>query len=192
MSILKLTEPGSSLTLDVAGVGIVKGDLGEQVKFETIGGDILFVPSASVTRQLDRCGVAEIADLRGKAIHFSRSDTLGKNGKPYWNLDKAKASDTRTNGAPSSNGTPKSTAPVASALSQNEHNVGWLPGDEVETGGPPTEASGFDVMVERYTECFNEAAGFAQRIHKLGLPVDLSGISSIAATLFIARKDARV
>jgi hypothetical protein len=38
---------------------------------------------------------------------------------------------------PASNGTPKSTAPVASALSQNEHYMGTLPGDEVETGAPP-------------------------------------------------------
>jgi hypothetical protein len=89
--------------------------------------------------------------------------------------------------APTSNGTPKSTAPVASALSQNEHNVGWLPGDEVETGGAPGSVTPFDGLLERYGECLTEAAGFGQRINKLGIPIDGSAVAAIAATIFIAR-----
>jgi hypothetical protein len=186
MSILKLTEPGSTLTMEVASVEVVKGDFGEQVKFTDRGGDALFVPESSVTRQLDRVGVAEIEELNGKAIHFSRSTTMSKAGKPFWNLDKATKDDLATKTAPKTNG----KLVVASAF--EPESIGRLPGDEVETGGAPTEASGFDVVVEKYAECFNEAAGFAQRAKGLGIPVDLAGISAVAATLFIARNQAHV
>jgi hypothetical protein len=187
MAILKLAEPGSSLTMEVADVEVVSGDFGKQVMFENDSGDVLYVPESSVTRQLDRVGVAEIEDLRGRAVHFSRSTTMSKAGKPFWNLDKATKDDLATKTAPKTNGKPV----VASALSQNEHNVGWLPGDEVETGSPPASPQ-FDGLLERYGECLTEAAGFGQRINKLGIPVDGSAVAAIAATLFIARNQARI
>jgi hypothetical protein len=185
MAILSLKKAGEEATLDITNAEQVQGQYGEQVKFTTDTNDILFVPLSSVQRQLDRCGVAEVEELSGKSLHFSRSQA--KNGTTvYWNIDKAREGDTKT--APKANGKPV----VAQALSQNEHYVGTLPGDEVETGGPPTETSGFDTVVEKYAECFNEAAGFAQRAKTLGIPVDLAGISAVAATLFIARNQARV
>jgi hypothetical protein len=86
-----------------------------------------------------------------------------------------------------------SRSTVGNALEPEPY--GSLPGDEVETGGPPSSngsVGGFEGLLEKYGECFTEAAGFAQRVHKMGIPVDLSGISAIAATLYISRKDARV
>jgi hypothetical protein len=193
MSILKLTEPGSSLTFEVADLEIVKGDLGEQVKFETKSGDILYVPSASVTRQLDRVGVAEIDDLKGREVHFSRSEQLGKNGKPFWNLDKAKASDTRTNGTPTTNGTPRSKAPVASAF--EPESFGRLPGDEVETGAAPIASKGTDrlgALRTTHARCFREVIeNYVPVAAKAGLEISLEGASALTFQLYKMETDLR-
>lgn len=174
------------MALEIVNVETVKGDLGEQVKFEDRSGDILFVPSASVTRQLDRCGVGEIDDLRGKTIYFSRSASLGKNGKPYWNLDKAKPDDPRhTNGKP----------PVANGqklLPNESGDEGYLDAVVAQESAPAKSDGGFDVVLAKYGECFTEALGFATRAQKAGIPVDLSGVSAVSSTLFIERNRARV
>jgi hypothetical protein len=169
MTILKLKEAGDEAVLAIAAVEVVKGDYGEQVKFTTASGDVLFVPSSSVERQLDRVGVAEIADLAGLNVHFSRA--ASKPGKaPYWNLDRAREGDP----APKTNGAPPKAEPYESPRR--------LPNEE------PT---GFSEILKQYDECISESIGFAHRIVKAGIPgVDGSTVSSLAATLMIARQKA--
>jgi hypothetical protein len=188
MAILKLAEPGSSLTMEVADVEVVSGDFGKQVMFENDSGDVLYVPESSVTRQLDRVGVAEIEDLRGRAVHFSRSTTMSKAGKPFWNLDKATKDDLATKTAPKTNGKPV----VASALSQNEHNVGWLPGDEVETGAPPATNGKLGALRTTHARCFREVIeNYVPVAAKAGLEISLEGASALTFQLYKMETDLR-
>lgn len=195
MSILKLTEAGDEMTLEIASAEIVPGNFGQQAKFVDKHGDTLFVPLSSVERQLDRCGVGTVEELTGRAIHFSRAASNKPGGKPFWNMDKARDGDVVHKG----NGKVPETA-TSRLAAQSNYKDGPLPNEDPreymqETGAPPAgyeqSESGFSALVERYGECFSEALAFAQRVHKLGIPTDASAVSSIAATLMIARKDAR-
>jgi hypothetical protein len=161
MSILKIQEAGEELTLELTAAEIVEGNFGQQVKFEDKNGDVLYVPLSSVERQLDRCGVAEVSDLTGKSIHFSRAASNKPGGKPFWNLDKARNGDAvKTNGA-----APKASAPKAEAY----ESPGRLPNED------------FRELVLRYRECAaaaNEA---------WGKDTSDQALVAAAATLFIER-----
>lgn len=179
MAILKLKEAGEEATLDIVTAEVIEGQYGKQVRFDANTGDVLYVPLGSVERQLDRCGVGEVEALSGKTIHFSRAANSKPGSAPFWNMDRAKEGDVVKK--PVSNG--KSLPPTAQKLADSYVDKP-LPGEE--------EESGFDALLKKYTECVSEAVGLAQRIGKAGIPVDGSAVSSMAATLFIARKDARV
>jgi hypothetical protein len=178
MSILKLAEAGEETTLDLAAAEIVEGNFGKQVKFVDKQGDVLFVPLSSVERQLDRCGVADVSDLAGRAIHFSRAPSNKPGGKPYWNMDKARNGDAKK--------------PAKQAVEPYE-SPARLPGEEpLETGGPPAgydTTSGYDALVEKYGECIDSVAellNFRKRV------VDGQAFSAMVATLFIARRQDKV
>jgi hypothetical protein len=94
--------------------------------------------------------------------------------------------------APTSNGTPKSTAPVASALSQNEHNVGWLPGDEVETGAPPATNGKLGALRTTHARCFREVIeNYVPVAAKAGLEISLEGASALTFQLYKMETDLR-
>jgi hypothetical protein len=201
MAIQKLA-PNIPVDINVQYCDIVPGNFGPQVRLKgSIDGEesLVFLPgkvwanlkalrsagaidaSQEVNEEPEK---AEAVAMLAKSLRLNL--VKGASDK-YANLDVRIIGNGAPKPAPSSNGTPKSTAPVASALSQNEHNVGWLPGDEVETGGAPGGVTPFDGLLERYGECLTEAAGFGQRINKLGIPIDGSAVAAIAATIFIAR-----
>lgn len=112
MTLLKLKNAGDEATLEIASVEIVTGEFGQDVKFDTANGDTLYVPESSVLRQLDRTGVAEIADLSGKTLRFHRAENKKKGGKPFWDIDLARPGDLKPSGA---NGNGRPAAPPASA-----------------------------------------------------------------------------
>jgi hypothetical protein len=86
------------------------------------------------------------------------------------NLDRAREGDP----APKTNGAPPKAEPYESPRR--------LPNEE------PT---GFSEILKQYDECISESIGFAHRIVKAGIPgVDGSTVSSLAATLMIARQKA--
>jgi hypothetical protein len=178
MAILKLQEAGEEITLDLESVSIVEGNFGQQVKFDANTGDCLYVPLSSVERQLDRCGVAEVAELTGKTIHFSRAASNKPGGKPFWNLDKARNGDVvaKPNGA-----APKTSAPKAPAVPYS--SPGLLPGEN------PL----FDELINKYGECLAAAnSEIAPVLKKAGYEVTADTLTSVAATLFINRTRAGI
>lgn len=172
MAILKLKDAGDEATLDIVTAAVIQGEYGMQVQFDANTGDTLYVPLSSVERQLDRCGVATVEELSGRTLHFFRAPNHKPGGKPFWNIDSAKPGDVvKTNG----NGKPAAQYETPARL----------PGED-------DEPNGFDLLLKKYTECVSESVGLAQRIAKAGIAVDGSAVSAMAATLFIARRDAKV
>jgi hypothetical protein len=176
MSIIKLKNAGEEITLGIAAVEIVPATdpkMGAQVKFTDVNGDDLYVGESAVLRQLDRCGVSEIAELAGQNIHFSRAaNTKNPGFPPFWNLDKARNGDT----VKSSGSNGKSPAPPRTETPQ----VGRLPGDS---------DTAFDEIVNRYGECLQTAqTEIVPTLKKAGYEIGTSELLSIAATLYIARQ----
>lgn len=174
MATLKLKNAGEEITLAVAAVEIVPSSdpkMGAQVKFTDVNGDDLYVGESAVTRQLDRCGVADIEDLVGQNIHFSRAANKNPAFPPYWNLDRAREGDViKTNG----NGAAKPTVTKAESPS-----IGRLPGDA---------DTAFDGIINRYGECLVAAqAEIVPTLKKAGYTVSTADLLAATATLFIER-----
>jgi hypothetical protein len=175
MAILKLQEAGEEITLDLVSVEVVQGNFGQQVKFDANTGDCLYVPLASVERQLDRCGVADVSELSGKTIHFSRAASNRPGGKPFWNLDRAREGDV----VAKPNGKPPVSKPAAVPYS----SPGLLPGENPR----------FDDLINSYGECLAAAnSEIAPVLKKAGYEVTSDTLTSVAATLFIQRTRAGV
>lgn len=105
MSILKLKEAGESHTMTVTGCEQVKGQYGEQVKFDGDDGNTIFLPLESATRQLDRIGLdAETAV--GERLTFSRDANPKKGSSPYWGITPAKAAPAPSKRIPPPSGAP--------------------------------------------------------------------------------------
>lgn len=170
--ILKLKEAGEEATLAIASADIEKGQYGEQVKFVTVSGDVLYAPLASVVRQLDRIGVADIPEIAGRIIHVSRSASNKPGASPYWNFSKATADDVRK----SANGNGAAKSPPAKPVSNYETPL-RLPGEAV---------GGFDGLVEKYRECVQAASNI------YGDNINDQALVAAAATLLIQREKSGV
>jgi hypothetical protein len=185
VAILKIKNPGDEATLGIAELEIVPSTdpkMGNQVKFTTLTGDTLYVGESSVLRQLDRCGVAEIADLAGKTIHFSRAANKNPAFPPYWDLDKARPEDVAT---PKPNGKPVTTSKRAEGIT-----AGTLPGDEAAL--PILLAEGdadpWAVIVKKQRQCIAEAKHDLLALKAAGLSAEeIRAIFAQASTLLIER-----
>lgn len=174
MTIIRLQEAGEEITLDLVGAEIVQGNFGEQVKFDSNTGDTLYVPLNSVVRQLDRCGVAEVSELSGRTIHFSRAANSKPGAKPYWNLDKAREGD-----VVKKNGNGK---PAAKQVSDYETPI-KLPGED----------EAFDNIINRYGECLVTAQReIVPTLKKGGYEVTTADLLAATATIFIERNKKNV
>lgn len=175
MSILKIKNVGDEATLAIADVEVVEGDNGNQIKFETIGGDILYVTESAVMRQLVKCGVAEVADLAGQIIHFSRAANKNKSFAPYWNLSRATEADIKKAATVSGNG--------------SSANVGRLPGEE-HNSNPPDEAPTQDelkaALFAAHSRCFKHVCDkYVPYAAEKGVELSLEGVSALTAQLWI-------
>lgn len=91
MAIIKLSEAGQSVTWRIKKAETVAGKFGAQVKFESEGGDILFISEETAGRQLARIPL-DVDTCAGETLTFSRSENP-KGGAPYWNVTLADAVD---------------------------------------------------------------------------------------------------
>ena len=91
MAIVKLSEAGQSVTWRIKSAEVVAGKFGSQVKFESEGGDILFISEETAGRQLARIPL-DVDTCAGETLTFSRSENP-KGGAPYWNITLADAVD---------------------------------------------------------------------------------------------------
>lgn len=91
MAIIKLSEAGQSVTWRIKKAETVAGKFGAQVKFESEGGDILFISEETAGRQLARIPL-DVDSCAGETLTFSRSENP-KGGAPYWNINVADAVD---------------------------------------------------------------------------------------------------
>ncbi len=167
MAILKLKNPGESAVLAIASASIEQGQYGEQVKFVTTSGDVLYTPVGSVQRQLDRIGVADIEDIAGKTIFVERTANHKKPGSaPFWDISRATEGDVvKTNGHPPTQAKP---APPKVVPSDNE---------------------AYDKLVDRYAQCMDSISEIVKaRSFQLGEDAFVAA----CATLFIQRERAGV
>ncbi len=182
MSIIKLQDAGAEATLKIVACEAVEGTYGMQVKFDADNGDTLYVPQSSVDRQMDRIGVPEYADIVGQTIHFFRAPNSKPGGKPFWNIDRAVASDVPT--PAKTNGKPV----VAQALLPNENGT-----EEYLTGnagpGMPKEVSGFDQLVAKYAECMDAVT---ELLNARKATADSQAYAAMVATLYISRNQKSV
>ncbi len=197
MGILKLKEAGDTATLVITACEKVEGEYGMQVKFDADNGDVIYVPQSSVDRQMDRMGVADYASCVGKTLTFFRAPNHKPGGKPFWNIDKARAEDVRT---------PRTNGNGAKLLPYETGDEDYLQ----ETGGPPqaTQAKAaprpavaeaieatdkFKELADRYDECVGHVVKeLRPAFEHYKIELDGQTIAAMAATLFIARNQARV
>lgn len=99
MGIIKLQAEGDTFTATVKDAEVVKGQYGEQVKFTTNTGDILFLPKDSAIRQLERLGLA-VADAAGETLTFSRDHNPKKGSAPYWGISVANVREAQPKASP--------------------------------------------------------------------------------------------
>ena len=91
MAIIKLQNVGDAVTWRIKAAEVVAGKFGSQVKFESEGGDILFISEETAGRQLGRIKL-DVANCAGETLTFSRSENP-KGGAPYWDITVADAVD---------------------------------------------------------------------------------------------------
>ncbi len=166
MTILRMKEAGENAVLAIASATIEQGQYGEQVKFVTATGDILYAPSSSVQRQLDRIGVAEVEDIAGTIIFVERAPNHSKPGAaPYWNFSRATEGDVvKTNGH-----APKMTAAPPKVV--------------------PSDNGGYDRLVEQYAQCMDSVT---EVMKQRSVVFSDSAYVAAVATLFIQRERAGV
>lgn len=193
MAILKIKEVGDEATVTIHSVEIVPSNdpkMGAQVKFETTDGDDLYVSEAAVERQLVRIGVANISDIPGQTIRFSRGANKNPKFPPYWNLDhasplKAGAQPLLPNETGDEDYLPHqgdveavagATAARYALAAPARH-----PGDE-----PGFDDTAFGQLCQKYRECISVA-------HEAwGKDCGDDALVAAAATLFIARNQQKI
>lgn len=85
MGIIKLQNAGESVTWHIAGAEVVKGQYGEQVKFDNDAGETLYLPLDSANRQLDRIGLT-VVECVGNVLTISRDPNPKPGSKPFWGI----------------------------------------------------------------------------------------------------------
>ena len=82
---INLREPGSTHTLRVQSVSINKSGKWPDYEF-TDGTNTVQVPQKAADRQLERLNVKSALELVGANLCISRTEKVGDNGKPFWDL----------------------------------------------------------------------------------------------------------
>lgn len=111
MAILKLQQAGESATFRVVKAELVEGRYGQQVKFESDSGDVLYISAETAQRQLARIPL-DVDTCAGETLTFSRSENP-KGGAPYWNITLADAVDRSQPVEPKRVASPYAGKPIA-------------------------------------------------------------------------------
>lgn len=190
--ILKLANPGDECILVVESVEAVQGEFGAQYLFTGTSGDRavrIYAPTSSIDRQCERISVDDpIEGLVGETIRLSRSTELGKNRKPFWNLDFAKVGEgSKPKAAPARRITPADVP--ASPLFPDDN-----PFPPSETGAPPDATPGpekaADAKQHALLALLNRYAdSWLLMQERLGEGVDPTVIQAATATCWISAKD---
>lgn len=128
MPYIKLTEPGSSETFLLQQVELDTKGNWPDYKLHAANGDIIIGPKAALDRQLPNLKAGAMEDLIGSYITVSRSEKVGANGKPFWNLSVSSGAEAKAQ-VPSS----KRVAPPSAAEAKARTG---LPPEEDETPWP--------------------------------------------------------
>lgn len=84
-NIVKLQNAGESVTWRIAKAESVPGNFGQQVKLESDGGEILYMPHDSAMRQLERIPLT-LDEAVGEVLVISRDPNPKPGAKPYWGI----------------------------------------------------------------------------------------------------------
>ncbi len=194
MPIVKLTQEGDSLTMQVKDCEPVKGNFGEQVKFTATNGDILFLPKDSADRQLERCQL-DYATAIGETLTFSRDKNKKPGAAPFWGITVANVRD--ANPAPSKRIAPPSGAPPQRKALPFDEEVPLPPDPDEplyreEPKRTPREAreaeTGISDRERAYLATWRRVArDLAIVCQNEGIPLDASAVQAATFSVFNSR-----
>lgn len=185
VSRVRLEDPGSSVEIRVEYVSPEK--IGE-FDYWLVGGHGVetLIPRKSLDPQLDRVGVATAEELVGQVIRLSRSTTLNKYKKPYWNLDGVKGGSS----APKPSA-PKGPAPRVLANVSDKDLPPYLQNAAQEDAAELSAKVGFDVAtIQKELALYQALAEFVTRdiaplYEKSGVGMSPESAAASVQTLFI-------
>lgn len=197
MSIIKLKEAGESHTMTVTACESVKGQYGEQMKFDG-DGDTIYLPQDSAERQLTRLGL-DAETVVGEHLTFSRSPNPKKGAAPFWDIAPAKAGTPAPSrriappsGAPPQ-GVSRGSLPFDEPTAEERAMVGHsappdapLMGDEPEL--TPRELAALDARSQRerdYLACWDRVAAHLRKTCQThNIPLDASAVQATTFSIF--------
>lgn len=179
---IKLTQPGSSLTMQVESASMATvGKYPEMVFVGTevdSGGYIsLSLPKSSADRQLGRLSL-DMASAAGAVLVFSR-DPSNDPAKPYWGINWGETPNQPAKGpivAPRASQGPKTSA-REEVPPPDDHDA---PEGAVAVQGGGTRYAKLQAVFTLYDECYAHAATLARSYEDVE-----PDVSAMAATLFI-------
>ena len=203
MPFIKLTDPGSSETFLLQQVELDTKGNWPDYKLHAANGDIIIGPKAALDRQLPNLKAGAMEELVGSYITVSRSEKLGANGKPFWNLNVSSGAEAKAQ-VPSSKRLPppsKPSKPMTSVFedmvpeddfvnAEDYQSIVWNTGDAPAapaapvaparpSAGPTVSTSTAADDVIRYTRLLRDIAT------ALNCAVTEPNVQGAAATLWI-------
>lgn len=209
MPFIKLTEPGSSETFLLQQVELDTKGNWPDYKLYAASGDIIVGPKAALDRQLPNLKVGAMEDLVGCYITVSRSEKLGANQKPYWNLSISSGAEAQAATTPSKRVPPPSAAEakartgmpvdeevpwptdadrpdaVAPKVSRTDFPFGANVGANVATPAPTEDAPSATLTRKEQTDTVRYVTLLRDIATLTQLPLDAANVQGAAATLWI-------
>jgi hypothetical protein len=187
MAIIKLANVDDSATFVIKDAALVQGKFGPQIRFESDGGDLLFISQDTAMRQLGRIPL-ELHECAGETLTFSRSENKS-GGAPYWNITIADAVERSQPAEPVRVPSPYVGKPIAGLDDFPPEEYGASVADPVPPLPPVTRTSSTaqvapnaakrGAIVDDYMVLLRHVAQHS------GL-TDQTAIQAAAATVFIA------
>ena len=193
MPYIKLTEPGSSETFLLQQVELDTKGNWPDYKLHAANGDIIIGTKAALDRQLPNLKAGAMEDLIGSYITVSRSEKVGANGKPFWNLSVSSGAEAKAQ-VPSSKRLPPPSKPAKAVVNAFEamvpdedyvsaedyQSIVWDTGN-APAAPAPAPAPTAPTDVEAYIALMRTIAV------ALDCPVTEANVQGAAATIFIQR-----
>lgn len=186
---MEIKEVGQEARFQVAAVDRVQGQYGEQYVITAANNDVLYMPVASLDRQLEHMGLGDPSELENQWIRVYRAPN--PRGKPFWNIEilgQGSENTPATRRAIAQTPARQADAPAYSQTGGSNAPVQQRRG-EVPLSAPVREVGRSNGQVEQkplallYMECFDfmrEALG-----KWMSLPGGPEAIIAATATLFI-------
>jgi len=198
MPFIKLTEAGSSETFLLQQVELDTKGNWPDYKLHAANGDIITGPKAALDRQLPNLKAGAMEDLIGSYITVSRSEKLGANGKPFWNLSVSSGAEAKAQVPSSKRVAPPSAAEAKArtGLPPEDDENPWPTDLDAPESLPKTKRTDFPYganvaspavatsavygIVQQYTSLM------AQVAEQLGCAVTEPVVQSATATIWIS------